>query len=74
MAMYVAKKFMSTIMIGFAGKHPSLLAHNEDTDDLLISSCNKDLGATKRLRHWSRGHLFICRPCGHIEFSQPIYR
>ena len=21
-----------------------------------------------------RGHLFICRPCGHIEFSQPVYR
>ena len=27
-----------------------------------------------RLRHWSRGHLFVCRPCGHIDFSQPIYR
>ena len=63
-------------LLGFASKHPTLIPHEETstTDQPDFSTCRKDLGGTKRLRHWSRGHLFICRPCGHIEFSQPIYR
>ena len=65
------------IHTGFASKHPDLIFHEEsanDNQDNGLTSCRKDLGASKRLRHWSRGHLFICRPCGHIDFSQPIYR
>ena len=60
---------------GFASKLPSLLV-DEMTDDGSDRThlCCKDLGASKRLHHWSRGHLFICRPCGHIDFSQPMYR
>jgi hypothetical protein len=45
-----------------------------DDTELEKTTCKKDLGDHKRLRHWSRGHLFVCRPCGHIDFWQPIYR
>ena len=66
------------IFIGFAANHPELakefnLIHHATTDDDSLG-CKKNLGQSKRLRHWSRGHLFVCRPCGHIDFSQPIYR
>ena len=32
----------------------------------------KDVGEPKKLRHWSRGHLYIVRPCGHIDLHKPI--
>lgn len=72
---YIVMHVYVCTYVGFATKHPSLIAHeitNDGSD--MASLCRKDLGASKRLRHWSRGHLFICRPCGHIDYSQPIYR
>ena len=47
-------------------KHPSILgsfAVEEETDSANKSTCKKDLGGKQRLKHWSRGHVFICRPC-----------
>lgn len=38
------------------------------------STCRKDLGERRKLRLWSRGHLVIVRPCGHIDMWRPIYR
>ena len=38
------------------------------------SRCKKDTGKPKKLRRWSRGHLFIVRPCGHIDLHKPIYQ
>ena len=46
----------------------------DDTSGEAATSCNKDVGTYTRLRHWSRGHVFICRPCGHIDYWEPIYR
>ena len=38
-------------------------------------SCRKDLGEIPgKLRHYSRGHVFIVRPCGHIEFWKSIFK
>jgi len=51
--------------------YEEILSGYEDSGSSL---CHKDLGASKQLRHYSRGHLFICRPCGHTEFAQPIYK
>ena len=56
------------------GQESNLLSISDDTQVLTASSCKKDLGSNSRLRHWSRGHLFICRPCGHIDYWQPIYK
>ena len=57
----------------FLKKTPSLLKdcvidNNEDT------SCSKDTGERTKLQTWSRGHLFIVRPCGHIDTWQPLYK
>jgi hypothetical protein len=38
------------------------------------TQCRKNLGETKRLRHWSRGHQFIIRAGGHIDTFQPLYK
>ena len=38
------------------------------------STCRKDLGARGKLRHWSRGHVFIVRSCGHVDTWKPIYK
>ena len=54
--------------------NPDMVAILDDTPAHHITKCSKDLGTHTRLRHWSRGHVFICRPCGHIDFWQPIYR
>ena len=39
-----------------------------------VPTCKKDLGEKRKLRLWSRGHLFIVRPCVHIDLWRPIYR
>uniref|UniRef100_A0A1X7UKL4 CxC5 like cysteine cluster associated with KDZ domain-containing protein n=1 Tax=Amphimedon queenslandica TaxID=400682 RepID=A0A1X7UKL4_AMPQE len=57
-----------------SGKNTHLLTVLDDTTLANSTSCNKDLGRSNRLRHWSRGHLFICRPCGHIDYWQPLYK
>ncbi|XP_038069366.1 uncharacterized protein LOC119738534 [Patiria miniata] len=38
------------------------------------SSCKKDTGCKKRLQKWARGHLFIVRAGGHIEFWRSLYK
>ena len=38
------------------------------------SLCRKDIGEKRKLRLWSRGHVFIVRSCGFIDMSRPIYR
>ena len=38
------------------------------------SQCRKDLGDKRKLRHWSRGHVFVVRSCGHIDTWKPIYK
>jgi len=38
------------------------------------TECRKNIGTTKRLRRWSRGHQFIVRAGGHIEAWQPLYK
>lgn len=38
------------------------------------SECRKDLGEKGKLRHWSRGHIFVVRSCGHIDTWKPIYK
>ncbi|XP_038066277.1 uncharacterized protein LOC119736303 [Patiria miniata] len=38
------------------------------------TSCKKDTGRKARLQKWSRGHLFIVRAGGHIEFFQSLYK
>ena len=40
----------------------------------LPTQCRKDLGDSKKLHLWSRGHIFLVRPCGHIDMWRPIYR
>ena len=50
-------------------KHPSLVSG----DTVVGDTCSKNIGETKRLQHWSRGHQFIVRAGGHIEAWQPLY-
>ncbi|XP_022102484.1 uncharacterized protein LOC110985613 [Acanthaster planci] len=38
------------------------------------STCKKDVGGKKRLQKWSRGHLFVVRAGGHIEFWKTLYK
>lgn len=63
--------------IGLVSKYTEIMIHEDFSNDDQSSDpnlCHKNLGDSKRLRHWNRGHLFIVRPCGHIDFSQPIYK
>ena len=53
--------------------NPDMVAILDDTPAHHITKCSKDLGTHTRLRHWSRGHVFICRPCGHILISGSQY-
>lgn len=54
-------------------QYPELLNECEVMAEL-PTNCRKDLGDTKKLRHWSRGHVFIVRSCGHIDTFKPIYK
>ena len=59
----------------FLTEHPRLIQQCIQSDQPeQPSPCKKDTGQRSRLRHWSRGHVFVFRPCGHIDFSQPIYK
>lgn len=48
----------------FLLKHHSVL---ESCVTVSTTQCNKDTGDRGRLQSWSRGHLLIVRPCGHIH-------
>ena len=56
----------------FLQEHPDM--GGIDTSLGMHSRCKKDIGKSKKVRHWSRGHLFIVRPCGHIDLHKPIYQ
>lgn len=64
---------VANILVGtaeFVHQFPSVVDNYEPTRP----TCRKDIGEKKKLRLWSRGHLFIVRPCGHIDLWRPIYR
>ena len=54
----------------FVHQFPSVMDNYEPTRP----TCRMEIGEKKMLRLWSRGHLFIVRPCGHIDLWRPIYR
>lgn len=53
--------------------HPSVvdLADLSNQEEKL---CRKDIGKSKRMRRWSRGHQFIVRGGGHIDSWSPLYK
>ncbi len=57
----------------FIKENPGVIALCETAPEK-STRCNKDTGAGSRLQMWSRGHLFVVRPCGHIDQWQPLYR
>lgn len=56
----------------FLQSHPDLASNLTLSDE--APKCRKDLGDHGKLRHWSRGHVFIVRSCGHIDFWAPIFK
>ena len=58
----------------FVQQFPSVVDSCEPVPSNQVPTCRKDLGEKRKLRLWSRGHLFIVRPCGHVDFWRPIYR
>ena len=64
--------FINTGTMTFVHEHPELLGDDEVIQP--ISQCRKDTGDHRRMRHWSRGHLFIVRTCGHIETWRPLFK
>lgn len=55
----------------FATTHPAIMSVSlESGQDM----CRKDTGEMRKLRLWSRGHVFIVRSCGFIDTWKPIYR
>ena len=65
---------MHDIISTLIDHHPDLLQDVTDKLSDSQSSCRKDLGGKKKLRHWSRGHVFICRPCGHTDYCNATYK
>ena len=57
----------------FIKDHPGVVELCKTVSDK-VTTCNKDTGEGSKLNMWSRGHLFIVRPCGHIDQWHPIYR
>ena len=58
------------LLLEIVSTNPEMVAVLDDSPGQ-TSKCSKNLGDANRIR---RGHVFICRPCGHIDFCQPIYR
>lgn len=58
----------------FVQQFPSVVDSCEPEPSNQAPTCRKDLGEKRKLRLWSRGHLFIVRPCGHVDLWRPIYR
>ena len=58
----------------FVQQFPSVVDSCEPEPSNQVPTCRKDLGEKRKLRLWSRGHLFIVRPCGYIDLWRPIYR
>lgn len=53
-------------------KNSSMLVSTDIADSTEV--CRKDIGDTKKLRKWSRGHQFVVRGGGQIDTWQPLYR
>ena len=67
-----------TLGVGdFIHNFPSVVKSINSSEDILARNelqCRKDLGERKRIQLWSRGHVFLVRPCGHIDLWRTIYR
>ena len=68
------------IIIFFAGMQEFVQQHLPLVDECAVDSssvvtiCRKDIGDKGKLRHWSRGHVFVVHSCGHIDTWRPIFR
>lgn len=51
--------------------HPEIMNVALDTT---VDLCRKDTGERRKLRLWSRGHVFFVRSCGFVDMWRPIYR
>ena len=51
--------------------NPGIMSLSLESDQNI---CRKDTGETRKLRLWSRGHVFIVRSCGIVDMWRPIYR
>ena len=58
----------------FLQSHPGLVGDMVLKDYSELPQCRKDLGEQGRLRHWSRGHIFVVRSCGHVDLWAPIFK
>lgn len=54
-------------------EHPQLVQGSVYSDPK-APVCRKNIGKSKSLRKWSRGHQFVVRGGGHIDTWQPLYR
>ena len=64
-------------LFSLAGTEDFLLQNKAILADCVTVSeteCNKDTGEGGKLQSWSRGHLFVVRPCGHIDTWHPLYK
>ena len=61
-------------MSHFVKTNPMLSSSLDQGAETSTMKCNKDTGARKQLRKWTRGHLFIVRGGGHIDMWQPLYQ
>ena len=62
-------KLMYTALPSFYEGVESLMNNPSLLDDCVIevdhdTTCTKDTGERNKVQTWSRGHLFIVRPCG----------
>ncbi len=58
----------------FVMQHPAVVDECALGSNVEATSCRKDLGEKGKLRHWSRGHVFVVRSCGHVDMWKPIFR
>ncbi len=55
----------------FVSEHPAMISVSMESTG---ATCRKDTGEQRKLRLWSRGHVFLVRSCGIIDMWRPIYR
>ena len=75
--MHIYNTLFNSIFAGvqdFAREFPSVAVSISIVVKKSVIQCKKYLGERKKIQLWSRGHVFLVRPCGHIEFWRTIYR
>lgn len=73
-SMYLVSNYYGSLSIGtdkFVTDHPDIV---NVSLELSGDVCRKDTGEVRKLRLWSRGHVFFVRSCGFIDMWRPIYR